>query len=195
MAEDGADEHEHEHEHERDDTDDPLADLADRVRRRRADRDDAFAALKDATGGRDETDPDPDPTPASTAGSAADDRFESVAVDEIDTDELWASLADEDGDEDEDGSGDESVEQPEVGSGGAAERVERDDPEARRTDHLVSKGAYCQRCRHLAAPPELRCTHEGTEIVEVADADRFRVRGCPMVDENDLVEGTADGDG
>jgi hypothetical protein len=177
----------------------PLGDLADRVRRRRADReDDPFAALEDA-GERDGDDPDPATAPgAEPAETADEDPFESVAVDEIDTDELWASLESEGegaaaGAGADDGSA--AAEQPEVGSGGAAERVERDDPEARRVDHLVPKAAYCQRCRHLAAPPEVRCTHEGTEIVEVADADHFRVRGCPMVDEDGPVEGTPDLDG
>jgi hypothetical protein len=178
--------------------DEPFGDLADRVRRRRGDRDDdAFAALEDAAGGRDEADPDPAAAAgAEPAETTDEDPFESVGVDEIDTDELWASLESESAGEaagTDDGSA--AAEQPEVGSGGAAERVERDDPEARRVDHLVPKAAYCQRCRHLAAPPEVRCTHEGTEIVEVADADHFRVRGCPMVDEDGPVEGTPDLDG
>lgn len=178
-------------------TDDPFGDLADRVRRRRADRDDdAFAALEDA-GGHDETDPAAAPG-AEPVETADEDPFESVAVDEIDTDELWASLESEGagagtGAEADDGNA--AAEQPEVGAGGAAERVERDDPEARRVDHLVPKRAYCQRCRYLAAPPEVRCTHDGTEIVEVADADHVRVRGCPMVDDDGPVEGTPDLDG
>jgi len=63
------------------------------------------------------------------------------------------------------------IEEAEVGEDGPGE-----------TEHVVDKREYCQRCRYLSAPPELRCEHGGTEIVEVVDADRFRVRNCPMVD-------------
>lgn len=49
-------------------------------------------------------------------------------------------------------------------------------------ENVVDKRSFCQRCRYLSAPPAVECTHEGTEILEVVDSDRFRVRGCPMVE-------------
>ncbi|MEZ3117073.1 hypothetical protein RYH80_14245 [Halobaculum sp. MBLA0147] len=51
-------------------------------------------------------------------------------------------------------------------------------------EHVVDKRQYCQQCPHLADPPELGCTHEGTEIVEVTDAEHFRVRACPVIGED-----------
>ncbi|ESP88209.1 hypothetical protein K933_10375, partial [Candidatus Halobonum tyrrellensis G22] len=45
---------------------------------------------------------------------------------------------------------------------------------------VVNKREYCQQCPHLAAPPEMACTHEGTAIVELLDGDDVRVRGCPV---------------
>ncbi|PSQ08466.1 hypothetical protein BRC97_00965 [Halobacteriales archaeon QS_6_71_20] len=92
------------------------------------------------------------------------DPFEEVDVDDVDEDELWASLAGEDGGAEE--------------ATAAANAVSDD-----RADHVVDKRQYCQRCPFLSAPPDVVCGHEGTEIVEAVDADRFRVRGCPMVTE------------
>lgn len=64
-------------------------------------------------------------------------------------------------------------------------------------EHVVDKRQYCQQCPHLADPPELDCTHEGTEIVEVTDAEHFRVRACPVIGEDgpnfDAVADTDDG--
>ena len=48
-------------------------------------------------------------------------------------------------------------------------------------DTVVPKRSYCQDCAYLTAPPELACTHDHGEIVEVVDLDRFRVRNCPVV--------------
>lgn len=93
----------------------------------------------------------------------ADDPFERMEVSEIDGDELWESLDDVD---------------LEDAPAGAAERVGETDS---RPEHVVNKREYCQRCRYLSDPPDLSCGHEGTDIVEAVDADRFRVRGCPMV--------------
>ncbi|GAB7008839.1 hypothetical protein [Halorubrum trueperi] len=52
-------------------------------------------------------------------------------------------------------------------------------------EHVVDKRSYCQQCPHFTAPPEAACTHEGTAIVEVIGFDEFRVRNCPMVDDDD----------
>lgn len=97
-----------------------------------------------------------------------EDPFESVDVGEVDETELWAALA---GDGTEDGPSERAVEHA---AGNAAARSE----------HVVDKREYCQRCPFLSSPPAVACGHEGTEIVEAVDPDRFRVRDCPMVTED-----------
>ncbi|QLG61492.1 hypothetical protein [Halorarum salinum] len=103
-----------------------------------------------------------------------DDPFERVEVSEVDRDALWESLSDADGDPGADGG---------AGPGEGAESdagAEPVDDADERPEHVVNKREYCQRCPYLSAPPEVACGHEGTDIVELVDADRFRVRGCPM---------------
>lgn len=166
--------------------DEPLAELADRVRRSRSERegrertgegtdDDPFAALEraaDEAGG------------TGSGGTTDDDPFERVEVEDIDGEDVWESLEGEE----------PAAERSAIDAGADAERVEREDPGAERPDHVVEKSAYCQRCRFLSAPPEVRCTHEGTAIVEVVDSERFRVRGCPMVAEGGAVDRDPDHD-
>ncbi|WP_277555117.1 hypothetical protein [Halobaculum limi] len=97
-----------------------------------------------------------------------DDFFEHVEVGDVDEDDLWRTL-------------DETDDQP-LGSGEAAEEVARAaDAQDARPEHVVDKREYCQQCPFFSAPPAVACGHEGTDIVEVVDAGRFRVRGCPMV--------------
>ncbi|KAB1193755.1 hypothetical protein GJR96_10020 [Haloferax sp. MBLA0076] len=122
----------------------PLSDLAGRVEERR--------------------------TQSDTTKSARDELFESVRVDELDTDDVWTSLVDADEEEEH------------VGVGGDAEPVDASDGVS---DYVVPKASYCQRCEFFGDPPELVCSHEGTAIVEVVDTDHFLVRNCPMVDPDD----------
>lgn len=56
-----------------------------------------------------------------------------------------------------------------TGSGGAADI------------DVVPKRNFCERCTHLSDPPEFRCTHDGTEIIELIDSDHVRVKECPIV--------------
>lgn len=161
------------------DRDRPLSDLVDRVRRSRSGRDpgvDPDRAVGGVAGRDGGDDRESDPT-----GDA--DRFEAVDVTGLDAEAVWASLESDDG---------AVADGPAVGVGGEAERVERDVPRAGRPEHVVDKAAYCQRCEHFATPPDVECTHEGTEIVELVDAERFRVRGCPMADRDGPVEGRGD---
>lgn len=102
--------------------------------------------------------------------------FESVEVEEVDTDELWAEVMDQ---------GTES--QPGVGGVGAAERVETG-PSATYEEYVVEKDQFCQRCPYFADPPAVECTHEGTHVLEAVDLGRFRVRDCPMVTEDHLQD-------
>ena len=108
------------------------------------------------------------------------DPFETVEVSDVDEDDLWASL------------GEESGPGPDPD---AAEAVSApaDTPDGR-PEHVVGKREYCQQCPFLSTPPTVACEHEGTDIVEVVDADRFRVRGCPMVTDDGRPDFSAGGD-
>ena len=110
---------------------------------------------------------------ASSGGDTADtdELFESVRVSELDSEDVWTSLVEDDADADDD-----------VGVGGEAEPVGVADGVS---DHVVPKAEFCQRCEHFDAPPSLGCSHEGTAIVEVVDTEHFRVRNCPMVEDDD----------
>ncbi|WP_311171518.1 hypothetical protein [Halobellus ordinarius] len=101
---------------------------------------------------------------------ATDGPFEEMSVSEIDEETLWSSL----------GAADDPT--AGVGIGEPAEPVSESDREIR--EYVVSKAKYCQKCPHLSDPPNLTCTHEGTEIVEVVDSEHFRVRNCPIVEDN-----------
>lgn len=92
-----------------------------------------------------------------------DDPFESVDVGDVDDEAVWESFV----------SGEMD---PAEGVGLGADVREASDE-----DHVVSKREFCQQCPHLSDPPASTCTHEGTTIVEVIDADHFRVRNCPIV--------------
>ncbi|MFB6159655.1 MAG: hypothetical protein ABEJ61_00585 [Haloferacaceae archaeon] len=173
----------------RDRRESPFSDLARRVRERRtgeeagAAEDEGGHAAGDGvgataadgeTGGVDDgwagttDDPFADLDASGEAGEG-DDPFESVDVGDLPGDDVWSALEGES----------EPAAQPSVGTDDA-EAVERDDPAADRPDHVVPKASYCQRCEHFTAPPEVACTHEGTEILAVVDAESFRVRGCPV---------------
>lgn len=88
-----------------------------------------------------------------------DDRFTDVDVGTIDEDEVWEALAD-------------ASDEPLYTSEGS---------EAGRDVSVVQK-RLCHRCPHFADPPELACTHDGTEIDAEVDTEQFRVLDCPMVD-------------
>jgi hypothetical protein len=67
----------------------------------------------------------------------------------------------------------------------AAEVGEKRDP---REEHVIPKADYCQQCEYFTDPPEVACEHERTDIVSVEDFEHFRVRGCPVV-ENEFEPG------
>ncbi len=56
-----------------------------------------------------------------------------------------------------------------------------EDTEASGEEHVVPAREFCAQCEHVADPPDVRCTYEGSEIVEFVDRDTVRVRGCPIV--------------
>jgi hypothetical protein len=125
----------------------------------RTDRPDPFADL--AADARASDDPFAELDEAPDDGET----FESVEVSSVPIEEVWASIA-----EDADDVADEDL-----SVGGDAEAVGTG-------DHRVPKRQYCARCPHFAAPPAVACTHEGTSIVAVEDAEQFVVRNCPMVE-------------
>lgn len=173
----------------------PLSDLADRVASRRGRDGDASPREAEPSDGAAPREPPADGDEAAGAaegsaplsdlarrvgerrrrcesGSNADDLFDEMNVGEVDEETLWASLADS-----------EAAEATHVGAGGDApvEEVREDVPGY--DEHLVPKAEFCAQCPYLSDPPELACDHEGTEIVEVADSETFRVRDCPMVED------------
>jgi hypothetical protein len=111
------------------------------------------------------------------------DAFESVNVGDLDGEKLWERLAAGD-----DGA---TVTVP------PAEATEAE-PDDGRDVRTISKRT-CHGCPHFGEPPELACTHEGTDILAMPDSDHFRVADCPVVvDEESIdafdVEAEHDGD-
>ena len=52
----------------------------------------------------------------------------------------------------------------------------------------VSKHSFCERCQYFSGPPEVSCSHEGTEILKFLDMDTVRVVGCPIVAQRRDIE-------
>ena len=87
---------------------------------------------------------------------AGESAFETVDVESIDPDEVWASLG-------------------ETKTEATAQRESRYDE--------VSKHRYCEQCEFFTGPPETRCTHEDAEIIEFLDMETVRLLNCPIVAE------------
>lgn len=122
------------------DGDEPLADLADDVaRRREAPGDDLF-----------------------------EEAFTERSFEGLGEESVWSSI-----DEDDRGS--------EFGAVGEV-------IEAGERTYVVSKRNFCERCRFFSEPPDVHCTHEGTEIHEFVDMDHVRLHACPIVEERGLSE-------
>ncbi|MFH5800074.1 hypothetical protein [Haladaptatus sp. CMAA 1911] len=98
----------------------------------------------------------------------ADDAFEEVDVGDVDTDELWDDLLNEDG-------------------GELVVSVPREAGWDDRDVRTIPK-TTCHGCPHVGDPPDLRCTHEGTDILSMPDVEHFRVADCPMVADEDDFE-------
>ncbi|AUV82996.1 hypothetical protein C2R22_16210 [Salinigranum rubrum] len=156
---------------------DPLGDLARRVREKRDEQsqsgrereDDTFGALDDAEEGT------PDLGDAGDADAGADregnELFEEMDVSDVDTDAVWESVLDES----DDLIGD-ATPGVDVGQATAAD-VESTVGD----DHIVPKDDYCESCHFFSAPPAAECSYEDAAIVEVVDMEQFRVRNCPVV--------------
>lgn len=179
----------------RGDRDAPLGDLAARREERESadpDAEDAFSAL-----GREVAAGDHDPASDADAAAVSDDAFEQMDVEPVDSEDVWAALLDEEteetgtplagagavdtADHDTAVEGATSGVSAETTAGGvdAADAGPAVDP---RPEHVIPKADYCQRCAYFSDPPDVACGHEGTDIVSVEDFDHFRVRGCPVVE-------------
>jgi hypothetical protein len=160
----------------RPESDEPLADIASEVRERagdelasgRADRPQREGPLADVASEVDER---------RRKRDERSDAFESVDVGELDGEKLWERLA-----EDEDAD-DAAVTVP-LEEATPADETELDDDG--RDVRTIPKDT-CHSCPHFGDPPELACTHEGTDILAMPDSDHFRVADCPMVVEEEDV--------
>jgi hypothetical protein len=89
--------------------------------------------------------------------------FEDAGVEGVDPDEVWERL---------------------TGEGEAA----RAEPEGEDDVVEVSKHAFCEGCEHFSPPPNVRCGHEGTAILEFTDLETVRVVDCPVVAERKRLQ-------
>lgn len=94
-----------------------------------------------------------------------DDVFEAVDVGAVDEETLWKQVASD-------------------------EEFVVEDPGDR--EDVVDKSTYCEKCEFFSGPPEVRCAHEGTSILELVDLEHFRVRNCPVVIEEAALENIND---
>jgi hypothetical protein len=90
--------------------------------------------------------------------TSPDSAFERMDVGDLDEDEVWEAIADAEA------------------RGPVVDAAER-------TYAEVSKHRFCETCPHFTGPPEIACTHEGTEILEFLDLETVRVVDCPIVEE------------
>ncbi|MFB6146578.1 MAG: hypothetical protein ABEJ08_02715 [Halobacteriaceae archaeon] len=139
---------------------DPLSALADIEVGGEYDGDDPFGELADAeTGDADQ--------------EMIDELFETglseTETEAVDPEAVWAELESEEGepvfvaDEDSESAGPPGSDVREI------------------------PNRICHSCRFFGEPPDLHCTHDGTEIREAVDFDHYEVVDCPMVvDRDDL---------
>lgn len=102
-----------------------------------------------------------------------EDVFEQMDAPEIDAEQLWERLAE---------GGDETV---------AFSRRVEDDVDR---DVRVIPKRTCQRCPYFTDPPEVGCTHDGTDILELVDVDHHKVADCPMVMDEEIIEAGFEGE-
>ena len=86
--------------------------------------------------------------------------FESVDIESVDAEEVWAALD----------------EKPSTPSIDGSRYVE------------VSKHRFCEQCEHFSSPPNAHCTHEDAEIIEYLDMETVRLLNCPIVAEQREIE-------
>ena len=119
----------------------------------------------------------------------ADEVFDEMDVSDVDGEALWEELASGGSATDANAAAEPAATEPSVDQ--SADRPVGEQPVGGQPtgaggdteETLVDKRQYCQQCPYFTEPPEVGCTHPGTEIVEVVEDGRFRVRDCPVVTE------------
>lgn len=86
--------------------------------------------------------------------------FEDVGVDSAGPETLWDELE----------------------SAGLESPIEEPQADSERNLYVISKREYCQRCQFFSTPPEVRCTYDGADILELEDSEHFKVADCPIVE-------------
>jgi hypothetical protein len=109
-------------------------------------------------------------TESSTAAERSE-LFEEVDVGDVDAEEVWDAVVEEDA------APEELLDEGEAAQLGAVQTGAPD-------EHVINKRQYCQSCEYFDEPPDVGCTHEGTRILEMPENDCFRVRDCPKVGES-----------
>ena len=98
-----------------------------------------------------------------------DDPFEEIEIEEIDEDEVWDAILEDDLSDEQ-----PSLPDPEPGNDS--------------NETIVKSAQYCKKCEHFSAPPDSVCNNPGTEIVELVGVDRFLLRNCPVVESRKRAE-------
>jgi len=70
----------------------------------------------------------------------------------------------------------------------AESEIEIEEEESGRRVSEVNKHSFCEQCEYFTKPPEISCTHDGTEIMEFIDVETVRVADCPIVEERERLE-------
>jgi hypothetical protein len=186
---------------EAEDTDDPFADIDDV-----SDEESSSDPFADIEGVKQDDDPFTDLSVDSADPSTDDSPSENTLFTEesagdIDDGSVWSQLESE---VEGDGDAGESAATPEldIADEELDEAVDEAVESAGSGETVVKKRSYCEQCEYFSEPPDISCTYPGSEIIELVDTRRFRVRDCPIVerrensDINSIAEsgGSADGE-
>ncbi|QSG10182.1 hypothetical protein [Halapricum desulfuricans] len=154
---------------------------------------DPFDGLADEVPDEDPFDDHPFPDRSAGQPDAEADDFDRTAeADDLDRDIEADPLADLAGDVEGDpfesgdwtGSGTDDSVWEDLST---ESEIETEAEDGRRIS-AVDKHRFCEGCRHFTEPPEIACTHEGTEILSFPDVDTVRVVDCPIVEERERLE-------
>ena len=99
-----------------------------------------------------------------------DEAFEDMSVDEVARDDLWSRL---------EAAGDSDI-PTRLGEVARGESSGVAGVEPGRDVRIIRK-RICENCKYFSDPPEVHCTHDGTEILELTDVDHHMVVDCPVV--------------
>jgi hypothetical protein len=139
--------------------------------------------------------------PSTDDGPSENTLFTDEGADDIDDGSVWSQLEGESAD---DGDTGEPAATPELDLADEEldEAVDEAVESAGSGETVVKKRSYCEQCEYFSEPPDISCTYPGSQIIELVDTGRFRVRDCPIVErrENSDISsiagsgGSADGE-